>query len=78
MSHLSSFVLSFLTAAVTQTFLPLLRKAKCGGMIINNASISSVTPSPMEGIYMMSNAATAMVTDSLRLELAPLASRRSI
>jgi 1-acylglycerone phosphate reductase len=40
-------------------------------MIVNNTSISSIVPNPMGGIYNMSKAATAMMTDTLRLELAP-------
>lgn len=57
--------------AVTRAFLPILLKANHGAMIVNNTSISSVVPNPMGGIYNMSKAATAMMTDTLRLELAP-------
>ena len=57
--------------AVTQAFLPLLLTSKYGGMLVNNTSIVSVLPNPMAGIYNMSKAATAMMTDTLRLELAP-------
>src|SRR2546423_2589153 len=57
--------------AVTQAFLPLLLESKTGGMVVNNTSIASVMPNPMAGIYNMSKAAAAMMTDNLRLELAP-------
>jgi 1-acylglycerone phosphate reductase len=57
--------------AVTHAFLPLLMRSKHGGLIANQTSISSVTPNPMAGIYNMSKAAAAMLTDTLRLELAP-------
>jgi 1-acylglycerone phosphate reductase len=57
--------------AVTRAFLPLLLKSHQGGMIVNNTSIVSVLPNPMAGIYNASKAAAAMLTDTLRLELAP-------
>jgi 1-acylglycerone phosphate reductase len=50
--------------AVIQAFLPILLKANHGAMIINNTSISSDVPNPMGGIYNMSKAATAMMTDT--------------
>jgi 1-acylglycerone phosphate reductase len=58
--------------AVTQAFLPLLLKSSFGGIIAINTSISSVVPTPMAGIYNASKAAAAMLTDNMRLELAPL------
>lgn len=40
-------------------------------ILVNNTSISPVAPNSMAGIYNMSKAATAMMTDNLRLELVP-------
>jgi 1-acylglycerone phosphate reductase len=40
-------------------------------MIVNNTSIPSVTPTTMAGVYNTSKTVTAMLTDILRLELAP-------
>ena len=57
--------------AVTQAFLPLLLKSRRGALVANQTSISSVCPNPMAGVYNMSKAAAAMLTDTLRLELAP-------
>ena len=57
--------------AVTQAFLPLLLESHRGAMIVNNTSIASVAPVPMQGIYNSSKAAAAMLTDNLRIELAP-------
>ncbi|MCJ1304728.1 hypothetical protein MMC08_007541 [Hypocenomyce scalaris] len=57
--------------AVTQAFLPLLLKSPHGGMVVNQTSIASVVPNPMAGIYNMSKAAVAQMTDNLRVELAP-------
>jgi 1-acylglycerone phosphate reductase len=57
--------------AVTQAFLPLLLKSSRGAMVINNTSVASVAPMPMQGIYNASKAAAAMLTDNLRIELAP-------
>ncbi|KAF7558284.1 hypothetical protein G7Z17_g63 [Cylindrodendrum hubeiense] len=57
--------------AVTQALLPLLLKSAFGGIIVNNTSVSSVVPTPMAGIYNASKAAAAMLTDNMRLELAP-------
>lgn len=61
----------FSVLAMTQAFLPLLRKSQHGAMIVNQTSISSVTTVPMTGIYNASKAAAASLTDNLRLELAP-------
>jgi 1-acylglycerone phosphate reductase len=57
--------------AVTKAFLPLLLESHRGAMIVNNTSVASVTAMPMQGIYNSSKAAAAMLTDNLRLELAP-------
>ena len=56
--------------STTQAFLPLLLKSKAA-MIINNTSIASVLPFPLQSVYNASKAAAASMTDSLRLELAP-------
>lgn len=55
--------------AVTQAFLPLLRKAK--GRIVNMSSISGIFSSPLVGPYSMSKFALEAFTDSLRRELMP-------
>ena len=59
--------------AVTQAFLPLLIKAK--GVVVMNSSLASVVPVPGMGIYGASKAALAMLTDTLRLEVAPFGIR---
>jgi len=59
--------------AVTQAFLPLLTKAK--GVVVMNSSVASVIPVPGMGIYSASKAALAMLTDTLRLEVAPFGIR---
>lgn len=58
---------------VTQAFLPLVLKSNHpdGGMIVNNTSVASVCPVPFEGMYCASKAATAMISDTIRLELQP-------
>src|ERR1700722_74079 len=61
------------TLAVTQAFLPLLIKAK--GVVVMNSSLTSVVPVPGMGIYNASKAALAMLTDTLRLEVAPFGIR---
>jgi 1-acylglycerone phosphate reductase len=60
----------FFVLAITQAFLPLFLKFKhpSSGVIANNPS---VTPNPMAGIYNMSKTVTAILTDTLRLKLAP-------
>jgi short-subunit dehydrogenase len=55
--------------AVTQAFLPLLRKSR--GRIINIGSICGMMPSPFYGVYPASKSALESITDSLRLELQP-------
>lgn len=56
--------------AVTKAFVPLLLKSP-HGTVVNNTSVVSLIPTPASGIYTMSKAAAAMMTDVLRLELAP-------
>jgi NAD(P)-dependent dehydrogenase (short-subunit alcohol dehydrogenase family) len=54
--------------AVTQAFLPLIRRA--GGRILNVGSIGDRIVGPMTGAYHASKFALAALTDGLRLELA--------
>lgn len=54
--------------AVTQAFLPLLRK--CHGRIINMSSVSGLTALPMTGAYAASKFALEGLSDALRRELA--------
>lgn len=53
--------------AVTQTFLPLLRKS--GGRLINISSIAGLASTPFLGAYCGSKFALEAITDALRLEL---------
>ncbi len=55
--------------AVTQAFLPLLRRAR--GRIVNMGSISGRNATPVLGAYGASKFAMEALTDALRLEVAP-------
>ena len=55
--------------AVTQAFLPSLRKAR--GRIVNIGSLSGLISSPFSGAYAASKFALEALTDSLRMELRP-------
>jgi NAD(P)-dependent dehydrogenase (short-subunit alcohol dehydrogenase family) len=55
--------------AVTQAFLPSLRKAQ--GRIVNIGSVSGLISSPFSGAYCASKFALEALTDALRLELRP-------
>ena len=55
--------------AVTQAFLPLLRRA--GGRIVNVGSIGGRTATPFLGAYNASKFALEALTDALRMELRP-------
>ena len=55
--------------SVTQTFLPLLRKAR--GRIVNIGSIAGRVTTPLMSPYCASKHAVEAVTDALRLELEP-------
>jgi NAD(P)-dependent dehydrogenase (short-subunit alcohol dehydrogenase family) len=57
------------TMAVTQAFLPLLRKGK--GRVINFGSMNGKMIFPLEAAYCASKAALEAMTDSLRMELRP-------
>ncbi|KAL8639008.1 MAG: hypothetical protein Q9226_008933 [Calogaya cf. arnoldii] len=56
--------------SVTQAFLPLLLRSS-HGMIVNQTSVGAVITVPFQATYNASKAALAMLSDSLRLELAP-------
>jgi 1-acylglycerone phosphate reductase len=56
--------------AMIQAFLPLLLKSP-RAMIVNQTSVSASCTMPFGGIYHSSKAAIAMLSDTLRLELAP-------
>ncbi|HET7874327.1 MAG TPA: SDR family oxidoreductase [Methylomirabilota bacterium] len=55
--------------AVTQAFLPLLRRGQ--GRIVNIGSISGRMATPLMGAYSASKFALEAITDALRLEVAP-------
>jgi NAD(P)-dependent dehydrogenase (short-subunit alcohol dehydrogenase family) len=55
--------------AVTQAFLPLLRRAR--GRIVNVGSVSGLLAAPLTGAYCASKFAVEGLTDSLRRELRP-------
>ena len=56
---------------LTQAFLPMLMKARSGAMVVNNTSVAGVMGLPFQGAYNASKAAAIMLSDSMRLELAP-------
>jgi len=55
--------------AVTQAFLPLIRRGH--GRIVNMGSAAAIMPQPYMAPYAASKAALEAITDSLRLELKP-------
>ncbi|WQF80589.1 Putative short-chain dehydrogenase/reductase SDR, NAD(P)-binding domain superfamily [Colletotrichum destructivum] len=71
--------------AVTQAFLPLLLKSATAltrssrttssgparAMVVNHTSVGSVAALPFQGVYNASKAALAMLSETMRLELAP-------
>jgi 1-acylglycerone phosphate reductase len=56
---------------MTQAFLPLLRNYKTGALIVNHTSAGSMITLPFNGAYSASKAASAMLSEALRLELQP-------
>lgn len=68
--------------AVTQALLPLLLRAPSSPstrtfppLIVNHTSVGSVAALPFQGVYNASKAAFAMISSTLRMELAPLGVR---
>jgi 1-acylglycerone phosphate reductase len=63
----------FSIISVTRSFLPLLLKSTHGGMLVNNTSCSSHTAGGLafSVAYNSSKAAATLLTEGLRLELAP-------
>ena len=57
--------------ASTQAFLPLLMKAKSGALLVNHTSTAGVLGVPFQSAYNASKAAAILLSDSMRLELAP-------
>lgn len=57
------------TIAVTQAFLPQLRRAR--GRVVNMGSINGLLSTPLSGPYSMSKFALEAFTDALRMELKP-------
>ncbi len=66
----------FGTLAVTQAFLPLLRR--CRGRVVNVSSIASILVTPFHGPYSASKATLNALSTALRLELAPLGVQVSV
>ena len=56
---------------MTQAFLPMLMKARSGALVVNNTSVAGVVGLPFQGAYSASKAAAIMLSESMRLELAP-------
>lgn len=56
--------------AVTQALLPVLRKSQAA-KIVNIGSVSGILTTPFAGAYCASKAALHMLSDALRMELAP-------
>lgn len=61
--------------SMSQAFLPMLMKAHSGGLIVNNTSVAGVMGLPFQGAYNASKAAAIMLSDAMRLELAPFGIR---
>ncbi|OBT39596.1 hypothetical protein VE00_10798 [Pseudogymnoascus sp. WSF 3629] len=59
--------------AMTQAFAPLLIDSK--GVILNISSIAGAVPLAWQGLYNSSKAATTFVSETLKMELAPLGVR---
>ena len=54
-----------------QAFMPLLKRAKDGAIVVNQTSVGSMTGLPFQATYNASKAAMAMYSECLRLELQP-------
>ena len=54
-----------------QAFMPLLKRANDGAMVVNQTSVGSMTGLPFQATYNASKAAMAMYSECLRLELQP-------
>jgi len=63
----------FSLVATTQAFTPLLIASK--GVIVNIGSMLGMAPFPYQGMYNASKAAVNILTDTLRIELAPFGVR---
>ena len=57
--------------ATTQAFLPLLLKAKSGALLVNHGSVAGAIGLPFQGADNASKAAANMLSENMRLELAP-------
>ncbi len=55
----------------TQAFLPMLMTAQSDALIVNNTSVAGVFGLPFQAAYNASKAAAIMLSDGMRLELAP-------
>lgn len=64
----------FSLIGVTRAFLPMLMKSK-DARVVNNISIAAHVGLPITGMYSSSKAAANMMTETLRLELAPFGIR---
>ena len=64
----------FSLITVTRAFLPLLLKSK-DAKVVNNISIAAYVGLPITGTYSSSKAAANMMTETLRVELAPFGVR---
>ncbi|TRM70476.1 hypothetical protein BD626DRAFT_533720 [Schizophyllum amplum] len=56
--------------ATTRAFIPLLIKSKAG-LVMFNSSLASLVPIPFNSVYGASKAAVNLLSDTLRVELAP-------
>lgn len=61
----------FSNVALVQAFVPLLLKSTHGAIVVCHINAASVTVAPMQAVYDSSKAAMGMVSQTLRLELAP-------
>lgn len=71
LSRVQSLIDTNLTATIAMTQLVFPHMADRGGRIVNLGSAIGVMPSPFSGVYCATKAAVHMLSDVLRLELAP-------